>query len=214
MKKIIMIMVLSLGSLTISVRTEAQSIDQLLEQLFLDIQKLSALKGILNDLYKSYQILDKGYSDIKSIAQGNFSLHKAFLDGLLAVSPTVRKFPRIIDIINSQSTIVSEYSSAYNKFKADGHFSVAELQFIGSLYNTLFNHGIKNLEELTIVITAGEARMTDAERLNSINKIYADVTKDLYDMRSFNNSTFILGIQRAKALNDLNTLKTIYGISK
>lgn len=214
MKKIIMIVVLSIGSLAISERTQAQSIDQLLEQLFLDIQKLSSLKAILNDLYKSYQILDKGYSDIKSIAQGNFTLHQAFLDGLLAVSPTVRKYPRIIEIINTQSTIVNEYSTAYNRFKADGHFTPAELQFIGNLYNTLFNHGIKNLEELTIIITAGEARMTDAERLNAINKIYTDVTKDLYDMRSFNNSTVILAVQRAKALNDLTTLKTIYGISK
>ena len=65
----------------------AQSVSQLLTQLSLDIQKLSELKTILNDMYKSYTVLDKGYTDIKNIAQGNFSLHKAYLDGLMAVSP-------------------------------------------------------------------------------------------------------------------------------
>ena len=60
----------------------SQTIGQLLEQLSLDVQKLSELKTILNDLYTDYAIVNKGYTDIRNIAEGNFKLHQLFLDGL------------------------------------------------------------------------------------------------------------------------------------
>ena len=73
-------------------------------------------KDVLTDLYKDYEILETGYTAIKNISEGNFNLHKAFLDGLLAVSPAVQKYERIVDIIDDQGRIVSEYKSAYNLF--------------------------------------------------------------------------------------------------
>ena len=60
----------------------AQSAGDLIEQLVLDFQKLQDLKAILQNMYTSYKILDQGYTRIKDIAQGQFNLHKAFLDGL------------------------------------------------------------------------------------------------------------------------------------
>src|ERR1700730_2101015 len=86
-----------------------------LERLVLDIEKLLQLKDVLTDLYKDYEILETGYTAIKNISEGNFNLHKAFLDGLLAVSPTVQKYERAVDIIKDQGRIVSEYKSAYNQ---------------------------------------------------------------------------------------------------
>ena len=90
-----------------------------MERLILDIEKLAQLKSVLTNLYKDYEVLETGYTAIKNISEGNFNLHKVFLDGLLAVSPTVRKYERIVDIISDQGKIVSEYKSAYNTFKAD-----------------------------------------------------------------------------------------------
>src|ERR1700737_433815 len=109
---------------------KAQSIAQLTEQLVLDIEKLADLKNILSDMYKGYQILDKGYSEIKNIAQGNFNLHKVFLDGLLAVSPVVKNYSRVAEIIQMEFPLVSEYKAAYKKFRADGHFTPQELDYI------------------------------------------------------------------------------------
>ena len=38
----------------------------------------------------------------KIFLQGNFNLHKAFLDGLMMVSPAVKKYKRVADIITLQ----------------------------------------------------------------------------------------------------------------
>ena len=81
MKKIIIfLLVLNAG---ISNKVSAQS--QELEQLTLDIEKLAQFKQILSDLKKGYQIVSAGYSTIKDLSQGNFNLHKTFLDGLMLV---------------------------------------------------------------------------------------------------------------------------------
>lgn len=193
---------------------KAQSIEQLTVQLYLDVQKLSELKSILNDMYQSYKILDQGYTDIKNIAEGNFNLHQAFLDALLAISPTVRNYARIADIISEEATIVREYKEAYSRFKTDGHFTVAELDYIGKLYSTIFNQSLKSIDELTMVVTANQLRMSDAERLAAIDRVYGDITGDLLFLRRFNNSTSVQAIQRARAAGDISTLQKIYGITQ
>jgi hypothetical protein len=190
----------------------AQSISQLLTQLSLDIQKLTELRAILNDMYKSYTILDKGYTDIKNIAEGNFNLHKAFLDGLLAISPTVGSYYKVAGIINAQISTVTEYKSSYRQWQSDGHFTVSELNYIGGVYAGLLSRSLRNLDALSMVITAGELRMSDAERQNAIDQVYADVTGQLSALRSFNNSIAVQAAQRTQQANDINTLKLLYGL--
>jgi hypothetical protein len=192
---------------------QAQTIPQLLEQIVLDTEKLASLKDILQDMYKAYTIINAGYTDIKNISQGTFNLHKAFLDALLAVSPAVQNYGRVVDIINAEYSIVSEYKSAYSQFSADGHFTIQELDYMNTVYTNLFDQSLSCLNELTMVITANQLRMSDAERLRAIDRVYADITGQLSLLRTFNNNTSIQAIQRAREANDIGTLKSIYGIT-
>ena len=213
MKRVILIVTLALGLSFAPRQSTAQSIDQLIIQLILDGQKLAGLKDILNDMYRSYQLLDKGYSTIKDIAQGNFNIHKVFLDALLTVSPSVKKYARIIDIITMETSIVSEYKSAFNHFKSSGHFTGSELDYIGKLYDALFKRSLKSINELVMVITDSQLRMSDAERIESIDRIYEDIRTDLSYLRDFNNNTAVLSLHRARSAYDLETMKKMYGIN-
>jgi len=182
------------------------------QQLLLDWQKLSQLKNILNDMYKGYQVISSGYETIKNISQGNFSLHQIFLDGLLLVSPAVANYKRIPDIINDQLAIVKEYKTSFALYKQDKHFLPDELIYLGGVYNNLFNQSLQNLNELIMVITGNKMRMSDAERISSIDRIYAEMEDKLTFLRYFNNHTTMLAVQRAKEQNDVNTIQDIYGI--
>lgn len=190
---------------------KAQSAE--LQQLLLDIQKLSQFKSILQDMYKGYEVLSNGYETIKNISQGNFSLHQVFLDGLLLVSPAVANYKRIPDIINDQLNIVKEYKSAYTMYKQDKHFLPDEIIYLGQVYGNLFNQSVNDLNELIMVITANQTRMSDAERISSIDRIYAGMEDKLTFLRYFNNHTTMLAVQRAKEQNDAGTLQNIYGIT-
>jgi DNA repair ATPase RecN len=185
---------------------------QEIQQLLLNVEKLAQFKKILNNMYSGYKIIYKGYTTIKDISEGNFSLHKNFLDGLLQVSPAVRKYKRVADIVAYQLRIVKEYKAAFNQFKQDKHFAPDEIEYLGKVYNNLFQASLKSLDELAMVITAGKLRMSDDERLQAIDGIYAEIVDQFAFLQEFNNSTAILAVQREKEMQDINVFRKIYSI--
>jgi DNA repair ATPase RecN len=209
MKKIL-IFCLFLVSVT-GIQTAKAQADEL-AQLALDIEKLSQLKKILTELYTGYEVLTKGYNTIRDLAEGNFNIHKAFLDGLLSVSPAVQKYKRIAEIISDQQSIVREYKSALSHFQGLNVFSSGELSYVESVYQNLVNSSLKNLDELIMVITENQLRMNDAERLTAIDRIYSNIHDKLDFLRDFNSNTGLLTAQRQKELEENNSLKRLYGI--
>lgn len=187
---------------------------QEIQQLILNIEKLAQFKQILKDMKKGYEILSAGYNTVKDLSEGNFSLHETFLDALMQVSPTVRNYKRIGDIVNYQVLLVKEYKSAFNRFRANKNFSSEELAYLQRVYDNLFNQSLRNLDELTSVITANKMRMSDDERLASIDKIYADMQDKLLFLRNFNNNTAVLALQREKERNDTQAMRKFYKINK
>jgi hypothetical protein len=191
--------------------SRAQSIADCLDQLALDYQKLSGLKNILSQMYTGYEILTKGYNSVKEVSQGNFDLHKVFLDGLLVVSPTVRKYPRVADIIHDQALLLKEYDAAWNSFRQDKHFTPDELGYMLDVYNNLVSRSLKNLSDLAMILTDRQVRMNDAERLAAIDHIYTGSRAQLDFLHSFNDHNYRLTMLRAHAAGDRQTLKILYG---
>lgn len=193
-------------------KTVAQS--QEAKQLLLDVQKLAALKNILTDLKKGYEIVSGGYNTIKNISEGNFNLHQAFLNSLLEVSPAVRNYKRIADIITAQVKIVSEYKTAFRQFRETNLFTLDEIDYLSNVYKNLFNQSVKNLDALVAVVTAHKLRMSDDERLSAIDDIWKEVENELMFLRHFNSSTKILALQRAKDANDVSVINQIYNVNQ
>ncbi|WP_288878890.1 TerB family tellurite resistance protein [Pedobacter panaciterrae] len=208
MKKKLILMILLLSAIHIRVSAQATEIAQLL----LNVEKLSQFKQILEDMKKGYNILSGGYKTIKDLSQGNFSLHKTFLDGLMQVSPTVRNYRKVAGIIDYQIRIVQEYKTAFNRFKAGGHFNPKELDYMAGVYDRLFKASLKNLDELAMVVTAAKLRMSDDERLAAIDRIYQNTGDKLRFLRNFNNSTSILSLQREKEQAAINQSKVLNNI--
>lgn len=208
-----MIMIVAVIALILAVNeARAQSIADLLEELTLDYQKLAGMKSILKQMQQGYRIVSTGYNSVKGVAEGNFSLHEAFIDGLLLVSPTVRNYPRVKDIINDQAAVVNEYSTAYKSYKASGHFNVTEISYMSSVYNSLVSSSLRNLDELNMVMSDNKLRMSDDERLKDIDRIYASGHDELTFLRSFNERLGRLAAERAANIQDNNSIRQIYGI--
>lgn len=183
------------------------------QQLLLNVEKLAQLKQILADMKKGYEIISSGYNTIKGLSEGNFSLHKTFLDGLLQVSPAVRKYKKAADIISCQVILVEEYKSAYKRFRQNGSFNQQELDYLGRVYNNLFKQSLNNLDQLMMIITAGKLRMSDDERMQIIDNIFRDMQDKLVFLRHFNNQVGILSLQREREKNDVAAVKKLYGLT-
>lgn len=205
MKKWVVILCLFLVT---GLKVSAQATE--LAQLALNIEKLNQFRKILSDMKSGYDILVKGYGTVKNIAEGNFKLHQVFLDGLMEVSPAVRKYKRIGDILNYELKIVKEYKATLNKFKSSGRFSINELDYLTGIYNKLNRESLANLDDLSVVISSGKLKMSDEERLKAIDTIYEDIADKYHFLQVFNKQAEILRIQRVKEAGEVKVLQNLY----
>jgi DNA repair ATPase RecN len=195
-----------------SFQLKAQSEE--VQQLLLNIEKLAQFKKILQNMYDGYKLLNKGYTAVKNISEGNFNIHKTFLDGLMQVSPAVKKYKRIADIISYQLRIAKEYKLAFNRFKEDKQFTADEIDYLGIVYGNLFNESLKSLDELSLVITSGKLRMSDDERLRAIDKIYIAVEDQYSFLKDFSNNTNMLSLQRKSEQAQIEMSRRLYGLNR
>ncbi|WP_374163824.1 TerB family tellurite resistance protein [Arcticibacter sp. MXS-1] len=207
MKTILIVIAIAASS-----TTKAQSVE--VQQLLLNYEKLTQLKNILTDMKKGYEIVSKGYTTIKNISEGNFHLHDAFISGLLAVNPAIKNYKRVPDIITHQKNIVKEYRQAFNRFKNSGIFSSSEIDYLGAVYANLFNQSLQNLDELATVITTSKLSMSDDERLEAIDRIFADTENKLQFLRDFNRKTNILVLQRTREKKDIEIRNSLYQVNQ
>ena len=184
------------------------------QQLLLNWEKLSQFKKILQNMYDGYKILHKGYTTIKDLSEGNFRLHKTFLDRLLDVSPLVKRYQRVSDIIRYQLMIVNEYKTAFKQFKEEGSFSPEEIAYMEKVYANLLKRSGESLDELLMVLTAGALRMSDDERLGAIDRIYVSVEEQVAFLKQFNIDTAFLAMQRKGERAEMDLSKRLYGLPK
>lgn len=211
MKKSIVLIFCLISYILTTSHAKAQSAE--VQQLLLNVEKLAQFKQILSDMKKGYQILSGGYNTIKDISEGNFSLHKTFLDGLMQVSPAVRNYRKVGLIIDYQIRLVNEYHTPFNRFTSDDAFTPGELTYLSTVYDRLQKESIRNLDELLMVVAAGQTRMSDDERLEAIDRIHADMQDKLLFLKSFNKNTSVLALQRAKERNDAKAIKKTHGLN-
>lgn len=178
-------------------------------QLLLNVEKLTQFKQILSDMKKGYDILSKGYGTVKDISEGNFKLHEVFLTGLMKVNPEIARYRKVADILRNQALILSEYRSAYNRFSSGGRFSQQELAYLSRVYGNLFRRSIDNLDELAMVVTASKLRMSDGERLETIDRIHEDMTEKLSFLRRFNRKTSTLDADRMQKTKEQKILEKV-----
>lgn len=206
--KTVCIGILAFLSMCSSGKVHAQT--QEATQLVLNYEKLRQLEAILDNMYKGYKVLSKGYNTVKDIAEGNFSIHQVFLDGLYMVSPAVKNYRRIPEIIRYQEFLVKEYKRAFGRFRNDTNLTLREVKYIGNVYSYLIKQSLRNLDELLMVITASKLRMSDEERLQAIDRIFYSMEEKVAFLMYFNNSTGVLIVQRAKSNRDVNTTQKLY----
>jgi len=190
----------------------SQSILELTQQLALDKEKLASLKSTLEDMQKGYATLKDGYTHIRNIARDNFNLHQLFLDALWIVSPSVSGDPRIRNILDMEYRIVAEYNTAVTRWGHNPVFTSQETSYISTLWSDILNKSQQAVEELTLVLTDGQLQMSDAQRLQAIDRIDADIRSQYSTLRRLDNSLALREAQRQKENNDINALKLLYGI--
>lgn len=183
------------------------------QQLILNVEKLAQFKNILNDMKDGYQIINKGYGTIKDLSEGNFNIHEAFLDKLLNVSPAVKKYHRVGKIIDLQLRLNRSSSQAIKQFVSSKTFSIDEVSYAKSILQRLGKSSLQNLDDLTLILSAGKLRMSDDDRLKEIDRIYLEMLDKNQFLNYFLQQQNLLLMNKKKELQEVKTLKDNYGIN-
>ncbi len=182
------------------------------KQLILNVEKLTQFKNILKDMKDGYEIINKGYGTIKDLSEGNFDIHEAFLDQLLKVSPAVKKYHRVSKIIQLQLRLGKSSGQAIKQFASSNYFSGDEISYTKSILKRLGKSSLQNLDDLTLLLSAGKLRMSDDERLKEIDRIYLDMLDKNQFLNYFIQQQNLLVMNKKKEMQEVKILKDNYGI--
>lgn len=140
------------------------------------------------------------------------TLYQDYYKELYRVKTTVSDYQRIRNITRRQVRLVEEYQRAWRLFRQDRHFSPDEINYMGQVYAGILEESAKNIDQIFLAVQAFATQMSDAERLQIIDVAADRVEASYDDLRMFNRQNVLLSLQRAKAQQDVEAVKRLYGL--
>ena len=216
MKKIVLISVLFFGSVhMVSAQVVIlEVIKAVINAADLVVQQIQNETIVLQNAQKELEnvMSELQLDDITDWVQKQKDLYQEYYNELATVKEIISDYDKIKSIVQMQSRIVSQYQSAYALFKQDKHFSQTEIDYMYNLYSGILDESLKNLDQALLVVNALVTSMTDAQRLNIIDKASKGMQKNYDDLKRFNNQNINLSLQRGMADGDIETVKQLYGL--
>ena len=212
MKKLIILLLLSL----LAVGTQAQTFNELFQQKKTQkkylIQQIAALEIYLGYVKKGYSIAKKGLNTIGDIKNGELNLHTDYFSSLKNVKPEIKNYTKVADIIVLQINIMNTYKHVYSNVNESWAFNPEEVSYINCVFTRLLDDCASTIYELTMITTAGKLEMKDGERLERIDELYMDMQDKYTFAQSFGNEALVLAAGRFQEKNDIQTSRTLNGI--
>ncbi|WP_223706943.1 conjugal transfer protein TraI [Niabella beijingensis] len=222
MKKIVLIISLSFGlALMPTQKSHAivwvvvkAALKKVIKAMDLAVQRLQNKTIWLQNAQKTLEnTLSKVKLDeISDWVKKNKDQYAKYYDELAQVKAAISGYRKVKEIISKQIRLVEEYKRAFGLFKQDAHFSPEEIAYMTRVYTGIVDESIKSLDQLFLVITSMDTKMTDGRRLEIISQAAERIDAALSDLRLFNVQNAKLSLQRAKDLRDVESVKALYGI--
>lgn len=180
----------------------------------LAIQKLQnktiALQNAQKELENEMSKLKLG--QITDWAKKEKDLFSNYYDELAKVKAAIATYRRVKEIAQIQLQLVNEYKTAWTLFKNDKHFTPSEVQYMYTVYSNLINQSVENIDELLLVTSSFETKMSDGKRLDLIAAVSSKMQKVRTDLLQFNRQNMQISLHRATSQDDVDAVKKYYGI--
>lgn len=178
------------------------------------LQQIVALQTYLGYVKKGYNIARKGISTVQNIKNREWNLHKDFFGSLSIVNPSIKKYTKVADIIAMQVRIGKQVKSLIQESRHRGLLSREEIDYVVKICDHLLAECLKNMDELTVIITSGALEMKDDERIYRIETIYSNMQDKSVFLLSFGNSVSMLSKQRLHEIFEVELSKELNGLKQ
>ena len=163
------------------------------------LAQIEALHIYNSYLRQGYRVAKGGLVSITSDIGDEFKLHTAYYYRLKSVDPALKNNAQIKDILGWEKDII----------KQTGSWQSDDMSYIAKVKAALLKDCEAQLTGLGLAVS-GETVMTDAERLQQIERIHAGILSNLHFATSFSVQLKRLAIQKQQEINSNNTLKGLY----
>ena len=204
MKKIFLL-VLFTALITGNLHAQAKQQRMVLEQI-------AGLKVYIGYAQKGYSAVKKGLNTIGDFKRGEFNLHTDYLNSLKVVNPKIKKYARVTEIIGLQTKIMKSYKSLHQQIRQDDLFHGDELDYIEKAFERLIDNCNGTLDQLLTISTDAKLEMTDDQRLEHIDSLYAAMMADYSFCQHFSQEIEILSLSKAKERKDVGQSKILNGL--
>jgi hypothetical protein len=150
--------------------------------------------------------------EISDWTQKQKDLYGKYFDELKKVKDVIAYYQRVKDITAKQVAIVKAYDRAWTMLSSDKHFSPQEIQYMGSVYSGILSETVKNIDQMLLVVNSFKTQMTDAKRIELIDKAANKVDENYSDLQIFTSQNTMLSLQRSKGEAEIASVKQMYGL--
>ncbi len=159
---------------------------KVIKAIDLKVQRLQYNTIVLQDAQKELEnVLSKlKLQEIADWVQKQKDLYSEYFDELAQIKSYITEYHRVKELIAKQAAIVSDYQRAMALFRQDSHFSAAELQHMEAVYQGILSESLQWLGQVSTVLQALVTKMTDEQRMHTINKAADQIDKNYSDTAS------------------------------
>jgi hypothetical protein len=138
---------------------------------------------------------------IKGIIDKTQQLHDQWYSSLLQISAGVRNYRRVREIYTHQSEMINQFATAIPELRTK-QLSPAQLSEASTVYQALLQENVALLGELSGVLSASRAKMTDPERIEFIDNIADRIARQHHLMNYFSNKCLAIAQHQAQQVQD------------
>jgi hypothetical protein len=150
-----------------------------------EIEQIAKLEILLKELQQGYAIVQKGLTTIAQIKKGDLDLHSLFFSSLSTVNPAIKNWGKVGDIIAMQVQIILGCTTTASQIVSSGYFNASDLTYVQAVYSNLKDLTVKDIDELTGILTDGQWQMSDDQRMSRIDQLFLRVSSKYTFLRSF-----------------------------
>lgn len=141
-----------------------------------------------------------------------YSQGKEYYDKLQAVHSLIKDARKVKETVAMVSEISQIYSTSFNKMLSDKNFTIDELEAISEGYSILLKQSGNLISDIKELVSGSNGlSMTDAERMDLIDKIYTKMMDYRNLTKYFSNKSISISFIRSQEKGDLARVKALYG---
>lgn len=190
-----------------AIKKVIKAVDLLIQRMQNEVIKLQNAQKVLENKLSELKL-----KEIAEWTEKHRKLYEEYYDELWKVRNTIAAYERIRKIIQRQEQIVNEYNRAWRLVRADEHFSEQEIDYLHRVYSGILRESVRNLDQILLVINSFKTQMADAKRIEIIAKAGDNIDKNYGDLKALNAYVATMSMRRAKDKQEIETLRSLYGV--